>query len=230
MVAPIWENWACLPFTAKSRGQCDNQSRPCRPADRTGSWPEGDSGLCFWGSGMTEAEWLSCSDPNAMLSFLRDREAGSERKLRLFGVACCRRIWNMMSDERSRAAVEVAEGYADGLADESTIQEARRISYATGTKVAVSSLSPAEAVAYLAADASCAATIHSAHLAAIWASREVLEALSYRETGDRAAAGSEPAIHCAVLRDIFSNPFRPVAFDPSWRTGTTVSLASHMYG
>jgi hypothetical protein len=32
-----------------------------------------------------------------------------------------------------------------------------------------------------------------------------------------------------LLRDIFSNPFRPVAFDPNWRTSTVVSLARSMY-
>src|SRR5205823_12081645 len=32
-----------------------------------------------------------------------------------------------------------------------------------------------------------------------------------------------------LLRDIFGNPFRPVAFSPSWRTDTAVSLARRMY-
>jgi hypothetical protein len=31
------------------------------------------------------------------------------------------------------------------------------------------------------------------------------------------------------LRDIFGNPFRSAEFHPSWRTGTVVSLARHMY-
>jgi hypothetical protein len=36
--------------------------------------------------------------------------------------------------------------------------------------------------------------------------------------------------HClATLRDIFGNPFRPVAFSPDWRTDTAVSLARAMY-
>ena len=33
----------------------------------------------------------------------------------------------------------------------------------------------------------------------------------------------------AVLRDIFGNPFRPVTFDPAWRTSTVVALARQMY-
>jgi hypothetical protein len=40
--------------------------------------------------------------------------------------------------------------------------------------------------------------------------------------------GDQPAL-CHLLRDIFGNPFRPVAFDPEWRTSTAVALARGMY-
>jgi len=33
----------------------------------------------------------------------------------------------------------------------------------------------------------------------------------------------------ALLNDIFGNPFRPVSFDPAWRTDTAVALARTMY-
>ncbi len=32
-----------------------------------------------------------------------------------------------------------------------------------------------------------------------------------------------------MLRDIFGNPFRTVAFDPNWHTSIAVGLASHLY-
>ena len=37
------------------------------------------------------------------------------------------------------------------------------------------------------------------------------------------------AEHAVLLRDIFGNPFRPVAFDPSWGSSAALGLAWSMY-
>jgi hypothetical protein len=65
---------------------------------------------------MTESEWLACDDPTPMEVFLRGKE--SDRKLRLFGCACCRRTWGLLSNRHSRKALAVAEQYADGEASQ----------------------------------------------------------------------------------------------------------------
>ena len=58
---------------------------------------------------MTEAEWLISSDSLEMLSLAEDTGRISDRKVRLFATAACRRIWDRIDDVRSRLAVEVAE-------------------------------------------------------------------------------------------------------------------------
>src|SRR5262249_7493639 len=58
-----------------------------------------------------------------MLSFLRNRV--SDRKLRLFAVACCRRIWSLQIDDCSRQAIDLAERFAEKCASRAERVEAR---------------------------------------------------------------------------------------------------------
>jgi hypothetical protein len=67
---------------------------------------------------MTPEEWERCEDPDQMLVFLQGK--ASDRKMRLFAAACCRRISHLITDGACRRAVELAELYADGLASPST--------------------------------------------------------------------------------------------------------------
>ncbi len=42
-------------------------------------------------------------------------------------------------------------------------------------------------------------------------------------------SGLQESQLCDVIRDIFGNPFRPVAFDPDWRTSDAVAISRGMY-
>src|SRR4051812_13789045 len=72
------------------------------------------------GSPMDESTWLACDSIKRMFEYLRQREelSYSDRKCRFFACACCRRIWQSLTDERSRQSVEVGEAFADGLASD----------------------------------------------------------------------------------------------------------------
>jgi WD40 repeat protein len=63
---------------------------------------------------MTEQDWMGGNDPSPLLNFQRTGGKPSERKARLFAVACCRRAWHLLTQVRSRRAVEVAERFTEG--------------------------------------------------------------------------------------------------------------------
>ena len=56
---------------------------------------------------MTEAEWRSSTEQGEMIGCVEESE--KRRKIRLFCLACCRRVWGHLTDARSRAAVEAME-------------------------------------------------------------------------------------------------------------------------
>src|SRR5947209_20477226 len=72
---------------------------------------------------MTAAEWLTSTDLGAMLEMLKGK--GSDRKWRLFAVACSRRIAHLMRDEQCHKALDVAERFADGKATVKELAAAR---------------------------------------------------------------------------------------------------------
>src|SRR5262249_42519443 len=101
---------------------------------------------------VNEEGWFASTKPEPMLAFLQGRASGS--KLRLFGCACCRRVWPLLTDERSRAAVEVAERYADGLADARELAAVRTAAVAATHRAA-----PAALAAYWATSQNPAVTV-----------------------------------------------------------------------
>jgi GAF domain-containing protein len=169
---------------------------------------------------MDEAEWLACSDARRMLEYLRD--TASERKLRLFGCACCRRIWHLLSEVDSRTAVEVAEKFADGLERKSTLATAR----SRARRLAVAQRGAAYSAWRAAFEKIRAAIVHLA-LGTVWSA-------SYKSwygimSADMDDVEREEGAVVALLREIFDNPFSVVPFDPNWRTQTVRRLAQAAY-
>lgn len=164
---------------------------------------------------MTENEWLVCADPTPMLEFLRDK--ASERKLRLLACACCRCVWERMTDQTIRNAVLTAEQFAEGLATEEEIQEAHE---AAAPKVAYfvdeAGFFAAAAVACLSPD-----VVEGAKHASTVIINDIYE------TYDGYGGGWQD--HSDFIRCICGNPFRPVSVDLTWLTDIGRTLATGIY-
>jgi hypothetical protein len=175
---------------------------------------------------MTEEQWRACADAQAMLEFVRGK--ASERKLRLFAVACVRRVWHLLADAAGRRVAEQAETYADG--------GGRRPAVAVGGTGPDPRETAAKAARFTAARVPLAAACGAASEAADAVAEEfIAEAQSEADEVLLAAAEAgrrEEGWQAHLARCVFGNPFRPVAFDPAfrqWNSGTPVKLAQEMY-
>src|SRR5262245_10752837 len=158
-----------------------------------------------------------------MLDSLRGR--ASERRLRLFVCACCRRLWDALPPE-GRAAVAVAERLADGLASEA--ERSAAYEAAGGDWAALYSqgdCAPAKALLtpldhyYVSDAAACILSLPD---------QEGRYLLSVAPRRRRA----EKLVQAGLLRDLFGNPFRRVVVGSAWleRGGGTVGkLAQAAY-
>jgi hypothetical protein len=184
---------------------------------------------------MTEAEWLAAIDPQSMIGFVRIKVAiPRSRKLRLFSIGCCRHLEYALIDSRSLRALTTFEQYLEGEATEVQWQQA--LDDADTVMRSNRGLSDGQYVA--------ASTVYSAifdvtddesRLArnvasgAAKAAKVVAYERDYDVDAGMNANRAESTYQAALIRDIFGNPFRSVAFSPDWRTDTVVSLAKQMY-
>lgn len=192
-----------------------------------------------------EAAWFTCSDPRPMFSLLRGKERG--RKFRLFACACCRRIAHLLTDARSHHAIDVFERFLDGeltmkeytLGEREAADACADQARIAGDSESARGVSEADRVRLFAcmfaaqAVADCFGNITSAAVDCCGALRgygtaELTDDIQLRETGNRIEAVERTA-QAALLRDIFGNPFQPIAIDPTWLTAGVVSLAQKMY-
>jgi hypothetical protein len=177
---------------------------------------------------MTEEEWLSGDFEAFELWLLTGHEEVpvSDRKLRLWAAGCCRLCWGLLKDKRSRAAVEAAEQYADGLLGAADLAAVSR-----GASEAGETLSNFDrAVKPLRHAALAADAVAAPHLGpVIGAPRRAVLALGV--AGPTPKAGAQQAV-LALLRDVLGNPFRRVKIKSpwlKWNSGTVPSIAQGIY-
>lgn len=205
---------------------------------------------------MTEEDWQNCGNPTSMLRFLIGTDdlrvqaveafpgcKGSDRKLRLFACACYGRISHLLPDPFARAAVKVAERFADGEAatEELELADAQVRGLLNDLEGRWRSSRGAEHMALLPTHEALAlslATLWSvAPKAAYYASSNAYltfaaiinpGAATY-DSGFLASRAAEEQAQTGLLRCIFGNPFRPVVADPKWLSLDAVALARTIY-
>jgi len=159
-----------------------------------------------------ERKWLEADNPIHLHATLEDVKV-SARRTRLAAVAglrACSRRLTLTQEE----AADAAEAFADGA-------------------IGIDALKAAGAAVKPGKDAFALRVAQLCHRQAFMALGGAAGALpteydcghQFENRGD--AERCRPVM--AVFRDVFGNPFRPVAFPKSWRTSTAVSLARQMY-
>lgn len=157
---------------------------------------------------MTEAEWLVCADPEAMLSCVQDK--AGDRSFRLFAVACCRRLWHLVTEDVFRNTVDMAERYANGLASEDELQSAYDTAGGAAGDDDANIAFTLVAAPPTFADGSEVATRTARAIAseAFAAAPTGADDLAAANAAYDAAWRAERAAQAQLMRDIFGNPFR----------------------
>jgi hypothetical protein len=181
---------------------------------------------------MTEAEWLACTEPTKIIVYLRRKRVAGARRLRLFACACCRRLWPWL-EEPCRRAVATAERQADGQATRQELADAhaaaRRANRGRFDKRGWLYGRGAEGPhGRVVAKWAWEAAEGAARPTGAVVGKVVFAAPLCAAAGGNETAADAVAL-TALLRDLFGNPFRPVACDPAWRTPTVRRLAEVIY-
>jgi hypothetical protein len=182
-----------------------------------------------------QQQWNTCDSPFPMLAFLAGKI--SDRKKRLFAVACCRRVAKQFLDRRSGIALRVCEQYADGSVSADKLNAAHEAAGEAADKVHYEG---GDAVEQSAAATPCGLGIP---LNLTWilenaaeTAGELRDALDEDDLDEEdpfeIGEADEMRVQADLLRDIVGNPFRKRAVDSAWlrwKSGTIVKLAATIY-
>ena len=198
---------------------------------------------------MNEAEWLAGTDPQPMFEFLRRK--ASDRKVRLFAVACCRRVWASLEHEEFRDAVGKAESFADGAVGRDEMYQAHLRALAIFGKLQSKDNGPAGALtasAFPAPPKSVMERIADALDDPWWedeldkgdrlgpalvtarhAARAAADLHGEGHTFESPFALAEQREQAALVQCLFGNPFRPPPERGDWLTPAIRALADGIY-
>jgi hypothetical protein len=162
------------------------------------------------------------------------RSPKGRRKLRLFACGCCRQVWHLIEDARSRRLVGLSEQLADGLARPLELAEAEVAARSAKSEADVASAgrSAMTHVSQVGAaiDAALQTAAKEAYKAARVASGCALCSVGGFWTIDQPNPTweAQEKRQADLLRDLFGNPFRPTR-STAWQAATVLALAQAAY-
>jgi hypothetical protein len=181
---------------------------------------------------MTEEEWLVCDNPDTLFDGLPLAARGLRRKWRLVARACLDPFRGWMRDERVEEILESLARDADGVCSPEEFRRAQSLASALLREV----VDDASEQRWYRVQLALAEAVHAAVQDAWedqvpWTAAACAAAKGYVAVNEpEEAAHAREARHQAELsRDIFGNPFRPVALAPAWRTSDVLLLARGIY-
>lgn len=184
---------------------------------------------------MNETEWLASTDPRAILEYIQflnspdsraDFAAGkwndrgmpfpfiSDRKLRLFAVACCRQVWRLLTDDALCGMCDGIGGFVGGTTGDTCpdCDSTGRINRSRRAVEVAERFADGEATQRDANEAwQEAVRVHYTEsyttvCCSPYISRDIIRAAG-------PPTQPESATQAALLRDIIGNPFRPVTWE-----------------
>jgi hypothetical protein len=171
---------------------------------------------------MTEEEWLNAPRFEQLYSAALRASNWSFRKETLFSVACCLRVLAAYPDERATELLLDFEHRALSSPSQPDYDDALSkhvIAYYDGEQSILNDHFAGAlgqtARGYILEVAECCAGA-------------MARGNSILPTGTDFDPDEQRA-QAVLIRDIVGNPFRPVTFNPAWRTDTAVAVARQMY-
>ncbi len=170
---------------------------------------------------MTEAEWRTCGSRVHMRRMLKNRCFPPMHWVN-FNLACIDRVRSLLNDERCLHYVRELAKWTVYIQHDPRRAFLREDAFA---REAIRDLWRRRDDSLRDARIAAARAVLTAKAQTLATSEMVAVAVG-RWTGNQRVERRE---HCSLLRDIFGNPFRPVAFSLAWRTDTVTALARGMY-
>jgi hypothetical protein len=181
---------------------------------------------------MTEAQWHSAATVNDL--DLWETTKNQNRKWRLFAAACCDRAVKSLNDPRLGPVLLALEQYVDWEISWEEMKRIRKILSLIRKEIGLEWVGKDEQL-HFTASALDDATAKASQLALnSFMSVQFAFASMGRGRKDETRRmhsyrAAEERVQLRLARDIFGNPFRPVAFDSRWRSSTAVGIAERMY-